>query len=193
MSLLWAGPGRPWMAVRTMKEASLSIIRALARPMLASSFIFSGLDRLRHADATAAQLAPVLGPLSAALPVEASEKNLARILAGAQVGAGVLLAAGKFSRPAAVVLALTAGLNTVVEYRNANTDTKENRSHRRNQLTKSIGLIGGVLLASVDTEGRPGLAWRTEKLLASGKKSAKTQFKNADKQVRALAHDVTGQ
>ncbi|MDD0858771.1 DoxX family protein [Arthrobacter alpinus] len=171
----------------------MTIVRALARPMLASSFIFAGLDRLRHADETATQLSAVLRPISSALPIEASEKTLARVLAGAQVGAGVLLAAGKFSRPAAVVLTLTAGLNTVVEYRNANTDTKENRSHRRNQLTKNIGLIGGALLASVDTAGRPGLAWRTEKLLASGKKSAKTQFKNADKQVRALAHDVTGQ
>lgn len=171
----------------------MSIVRAIARPMLASSFIFSGLDRLRHSDQTAAQLAPVLRPLSSALPVEASEKTLARVLAGTQLGAGVLLAAGKFSRPAAVVLALTAGLTTVVEYRSADTRTKENRAHRRNQLTKNIGLVGGALLASVDTAGRPGLAWRAEKLVESGKKTAKTQLKNADKQVRALAHDVTGQ
>ncbi|WP_425862516.1 DoxX family protein [Arthrobacter sp. TWP1-1] len=171
----------------------MSIVRALARPMLASSFIFAGVDRLRHADATAAQLAPVLRPLSAALPVNASEKTLARVLAGAQLGAGLMLAAGKFSRPAAVVLALTAGLSTVVEYRSADTTTKESRAHRRNQLTKNIGLIGGALLASVDTAGRPGLAWRTEKLIASGKKTAAIQLKNADKSVRSLAHDVTGQ
>ncbi|MGO2539767.1 MAG: DoxX family protein [Specibacter sp.] len=171
----------------------MSIVRVLARPMLASSFILSGIDRLRHADQTAAQLAPVLRPLSAALPVDASEKTLARALAGTQVGAGFLLAIGKFSRPAAVVLALTAGLGAVVEYRTADTTTKENRSHRRNQLTKNIGLIGGALLASVDTAGRPGLAWRTEKLLESGKKNAQTKLKKADKSVRALAHDVTGQ
>lgn len=171
----------------------MSIVRVLARPMLASSFIVSGLDRLRHADQTAAQLAPILTPLSAALPTNASEKTLARVLSAAQVGAGALLAAGKFSRPAAVVLALTAGLNTVVEYRNAETATKENRTHRRNQLVKNIGLIGGALLASVDTVGRPGLAWRAEKLIETGRKSTKKQLKNADKQVRALAHEVTGQ
>ncbi|AIY01147.1 hypothetical protein ART_1548 [Arthrobacter sp. PAMC 25486] len=171
----------------------MSIIRIFARPMLASSFILSGIDRLRHAEQTAQQLAPLLSPLSAVLPVQASEKTLARVLAGTQVGAGVLLAAGKFARPAAVVLALTAGLGTVVEYRNADTTTKENRAHRRNQLTKNIGLIGGALLASVDTVGRPGLAWRAEKLIESGKKTTKKQLQNADKQVRALAHDVTGQ
>lgn len=171
----------------------MSIVRAFARPMLASSFILSGLDRLRHVDQTAKQLSPVLSPLSAALPVAASEKTLARALAGTQIGAGVLLATGKFARPAAVVLALTAGLNAVAEYRSADTATKETRTHRRNQLTKNIGLVGGALLASVDTAGRPGLAWRAEKLVESGKKTAKTQLKNADKQVRALAHDVTGQ
>ncbi|MHA7271090.1 DoxX family protein [Arthrobacter sp. HLT1-20] len=171
----------------------MSIVRALARPMLASSFILAGLDRLRHADQTAAQLRPVLGPLSAALPIEASEKTLARVLAGTQVGAGILLATGKCSRAAAVVLAVTAGLNTVVEYRNAEPSSKEIRSHRRNQLAKNIGLIGGALLASVDTAGRPGLAWRAEKLIESGKKTTHKQLKNADKTVRALAHDVTGQ
>lgn len=171
----------------------MSIVRVLARPMLASSFILSGVDRLRHVDQTTAQLAPILRPLSQALPVNASEKTLARVIAGTQLGAGVLLALGKFSRPAAVALALTAGLTTVVEYRSADTSTGENRSHRRHQLAKNIGLVGGALLASVDTAGRPGLAWRAEKLLETGKKTTKKQLKNADKQVRALAHDVTGQ
>lgn len=171
----------------------MSIVRALARPMLASSFILAGVDRLRHADQTVAQLRPVLSPLSAALPVDASEKTLARVLAGTQIGAGVLLATGNLARPAAVALALTAGLTTVVEYRNADTSTKENRAHRRNQLSKNIGLIGGALLAAVDTAGRPGLAWRAEKLIKTGKKSTKKQLKNADKSVRSLAHDVTGQ
>ena len=177
----------------TTKEAPLSIVRALARPMLASSFILAGIDRLRHADQTVAQLAPVLRPLSSALPIEASEKTLARALAATQVGAGVLLATGKLARPAAVILALTAALTTVVEYRDADTSTKENRAHRRNQLMKNIGLIGGALLASVDTAGRPGLAWRAEKLIENGKKNTKKQLKSADKSVRALAHDVTGQ
>ncbi|MDQ0277032.1 putative membrane protein YphA (DoxX/SURF4 family) [Arthrobacter silviterrae] len=170
----------------------MSVIRALARPMLASSFVLSGIDRLRRADETAQQLSPVLGRFSAALPVNASEKTLARVLAGAQVGAGVLLAAGKCSRAAAAVLSLTAGLTTYVEYRSAATDTKEARSHRRSQLAKNIGLLGGALLASVDTAGRPGLAWQAGQLIESGRKGTSKQLKKADAGVRSLAHDVTG-
>lgn len=171
----------------------MTIVRALARPMLASSFILSGLDSLRHADRTARQLGPVLGRVSAALPIDASETTLARALAGAQVGAGVLLATGKFSRAAALLLTATAGLTTLVEYRSATTDTKEAKAHRRSQLAKNVGLLGGAMLACVDTAGRPGLAWRAERLLESSKKSTGRQLKAADKGVRSLAHDVTGQ
>lgn len=171
----------------------MSLVRVLARPMLASSFILSGLDRLLHTKETAQQLSPVLRPLAAALPVNASERSLAVALAGTQVGAGVLLALGKFSRSAAVALSVTAALTTAVEYRAASSETKEGKSHRRGQLAKNIGLLGGALLASVDTAGRPGLAWRAGRLIDSGKKTTAKQLKKADQSVRSLAHDVTGQ
>ena len=106
----------------------MSIVRSLARPMLASSFIVAGLDRLRHADQTAAQLSPVLSQVSAMLPIHADEKMLARALGGTQLGAGVLLAAGKLSRMASLVLAVTSALNAVVEYRNADASTGRSRA-----------------------------------------------------------------
>lgn len=171
----------------------MSIVRVIARPMLASSFILSGINRLLHTQETADQLSPVLSPLASALPVNVSEKNLAMAVAGTQIGAGVLLATGKFARAAAVVLSVTAALTTAVEYRAASTETKEGKSHRRAQLAKNIGLMGGALLASVDTAGRPGLAWRAERIIDHGKKTTAKQLKKADQNVRALAHDVTGQ
>jgi uncharacterized membrane protein YphA (DoxX/SURF4 family) len=170
----------------------MSIVRSLARPMLASTFVVAGLDRLRHADQTASQLSPVLSQVVAMLPFETDEKTLARALGGAQLGAGVLLAAGKLSRFAGLVLALTSTLNAVVEFRNADASTSEGRSHRRNQLLKNLSLSGGVLLAAVDTAGKPGLVWRAEHLAAAGKKGTRKQLKHADKAVRRIAGDVTG-
>lgn len=180
------------------------MIRLLARPMLASSFVVSGVDKLRHADQTAAELSPVLRQIVAALPVQTDEKTVARVLAGTQVGAGLLLAAGKFSRLSATLLSVTAALTTYVEYKTAHDGSKESKAHRRSQLTKNVGLLGGALLASVDTAGRPGLAWRAghafdagrrnaEHVVASSKKATKRQLKQANKGVRSLAHDVTGQ
>lgn len=171
----------------------MSIVRVLARPMLASSFILSGINALMHTKDTAEKLSPVLSPVVSALPLNISEKNLAMAVAGTQVGAGLLLATGKFARAAAVVLSVTAALTTAAEYRASSPESKEGKSHRRAQLAKNIGLLGGALLASVDTAGRPGLVWRAEKLIDQGKKSTAKQLKKADHSVRALAHDVTGQ
>ncbi len=170
----------------------MSIVRVLARPMLASSFILTGLDRLRHADQTATQLSPVLSQLVQALPFRTDEKTLARVISGTQMGAGVMLAAGKCSRFSALLLTLTSALTAVVEYRTADSSTAEARAHRRNQLLKNVSLSGGVLLAAVDTAGKPGLAWRAGHLAEVGKKSTRKQLKHADKAVRRVAHDVTG-
>ncbi|WP_427018548.1 DoxX family protein [Pseudarthrobacter sp. P1] len=170
----------------------MSIVRVLARPMLASTFIISGLDRMRHADATAAELAPLLGKAAAALPVQLDEKTLARALGGIQVGAGVLLATGKVSRLAGTVLALTSALNALVEYRTSDGSTKEGKAHRRGSLLKNISLTGGALLAAVDTAGRPGLAWRANQLATAGKKAGTAQLKHTDAAVRRLAHNVAG-
>ncbi|MET1065007.1 MAG: DoxX family protein [Arthrobacter sp.] len=180
----------------------MSVVRFLARPMLASSFVLAGMDKLRNADDTATQLSPLLRRAAESLPFQTDEKVLARVIGGTQVGAGVCLALGKASRLAATVLAVISALNTYVEWRSAVTTSKEGRDARRKQLLKNVSLTGGVLLAAVDTNGRPGLAWRAEHLAADAKKNAshlaadvrKTtskQLKKADKVARK-AVDRTG-
>ena len=64
-------------------------------------------------------------------------------------------------------------------------------------------MTGGVLLAAVDTNGRPSLAWRAEHLAADARKNAghlaadvkKTtgkQLKKADKAVRKAVDHTHG-
>ena len=69
----------------------MSFVRFLARPMLASSFVLAGMDKLKNADDTAQQLSPLLRRAADALPFQTDEKVLARVIGGTQVGAGVLL------------------------------------------------------------------------------------------------------
>lgn len=185
----------------------MSIVRLLARPLLASSFIASGVERLRHTDETVEQLHPtlqrVVGFVPTARPVLDNEKLVARLLGGAQIGGGLLLGIGKFSRLAALLLAGSSALNTVAEYRGADISTKEGRSRRRSTLLKNLSLLGGVLVAAVDTNGRPGLVWRAEHLAGDVRKSAgkstksltkdaKKRLRKADKAVRGAASDVVG-
>ncbi|NUS37346.1 MAG: DoxX family protein [Pseudarthrobacter sp.] len=181
----------------------MSLVRTLARPMLASSFVLAGLDKLKNSDDTARQLSPLLRKAAAALPFQADEKALARVIGGTQVGAGVLFGLGKFSRLSATLLTVVSLLNTFVEWRSADISSKEARETRRNQLLKNLSLSGGALLASVDTAGRPGLAWRAEHLAADARRSAshlaadarKTTNKKlhrADKAVRRAVEHATG-
>ncbi|MET3808986.1 DoxX family protein [Arthrobacter sp. UYEF3] len=181
----------------------MSVVRFLARPMLASSFVLAGVDKLRNADDTATQLSPLLRRAAESLPFQTNELVLARVIGGTQVGAGVCFALGKSARLAATVLALISALNGFVEWRSADISSKEGRDARRKQLLKNVSLTGGVLLASVDTAGKPGLAWRAEHLAADARKTTahltsdarKTTGKNllkADKAVRKAVDHAVG-
>ncbi|MFC3299762.1 DoxX family protein [Arthrobacter agilis] len=181
----------------------MTLVRVIARPMIASSFVFSGVDRLRNAGATAPQLKPVLAGVTKVVPsaaaVTGNEKLVGQVLGATQVGAAVLLGIGRFSRVAALLLTVTATVNTLVDYRSADSSTKEGKKARRTQLLKNLSLMGAVLLAAVDTNGRPGLAWRAEHLAMDARKNAtglgkdaRKQLKKADKAVRKTAADVVG-
>jgi uncharacterized membrane protein YphA (DoxX/SURF4 family) len=181
----------------------MSFVRFLARPMLASSFVLAGMDKLKNADDTAAQLSPLLRRTADALPFQPDEKVLARVIGGTQIGAGVCFALGKSARLAATLLAVISVLNSYVEWRSADISSKEARDARRKQLLKNVTLTGGVLLAAVDTAGKPSLAWRAGHLAADAKKSAghlaadarKTtnkQLKKADKVVRKAVEHSAG-
>ncbi len=170
----------------------MSFVRTLARPMLASSFVLAGIDKLKNADDTAQQLSPLLSKATAALPFQTDERTLARVIGGTQVGAGVLFGLGKFSRLSATVLTVISLLNTFVEWRSADISSKEGRGNRRNQLLKNLSLSGGALLASVDTNGKPGLVWRAEHLAADARKTTNKTLYKADKAVRRAVEQATG-
>jgi uncharacterized membrane protein YphA (DoxX/SURF4 family) len=181
----------------------MSFVRFLARPMLASSFVLAGVNKLKNVDDTAAQLSPLLRRAADALPFQTNEKVLARVIGGTQVGAGVFFALSKSARLAATVLAVISALNGYVEWRSADISSKEARDARRKQLLKNVSLTGGVLLAAVDTAGKPSLAWRAGHLAADARKNAshfaadarKTtnkQLKKADKVVRKAVDHAAG-
>ena len=170
----------------------MSFVRFLARPMLASTFVLAGMDKLKNADDTAAQLSPLLRRAAEALPFQADEKVLARVIGGTQIGAGVCLALGKSARAAATILSVISALNAYVEWRSADISSQSGRDARRKQLLKNVSLTGGVLLASVDTAGKPSLAWRAEHLAADARRTTGKQLKKADKAVRRAVDHAVG-
>ncbi len=114
------------------------------------------------------------------------------MIGGTQIGAGVCFALGKSARLAATLLAVISVLNGYVEWRSADISSKEARDARRKQLLKNVSLTGGVLLAAVDTAGKPSLAWRAGHLAADARKTTNKKLKKADKVVRKAVDHSAG-
>ena len=141
------------------------LIRRIARPMLSAVFISRGVDALRSPKPAADAARPTLEGLSK-LPdpvgtnVPSNAETVARINAAVQIGGGLLLATGKLPRVASAALALTVvpgslGGNTFW----SESDPQRKADERRAFLT-DVSLIGGLIIAAVDTEGKPSLGWR---------------------------------
>lgn len=140
----------------------MTIVRRLARPLLAAPLIQTGLDAARHPGPQAELARPVLDRVTEPLKLPQDPVLVVRAAGAVTAAAGVLLAAGKLPRLSA--LAIVAAAPAV---QNSQPFWKEkDPEQRRNQRTvflKNLGLLGGALLATVDTEGRPGLAWRSKR------------------------------
>lgn len=139
-------------------------LRTVARQMLASMFIIDGIDALQNAEARARTAEKIVDPLSEQVPaLEALDAPEAVRLTGAvQVAGGALLALGKLPRLASAALAATLVPITVAAHRFWEEDDPEARAQQQAHFFKNVSMLGGLLLGVLDTEGRPGFAWRTK-------------------------------
>jgi uncharacterized membrane protein YphA (DoxX/SURF4 family)/gas vesicle protein len=141
------------------------LIRRIARPMLSAAFIARGVDSLRSPKPAADAARPTLEGLSK-LPdpvgtnVPSNAETVARVNAAVQIGGGLLLATGKLPRGASAALALSVVPGSLGGHAFwAETDPQRKADERRAFIT-DISLIGGLIIAAVDTEGKPSLGWR---------------------------------
>ncbi|GGG11376.1 hypothetical protein GCM10007304_26780 [Rhodococcoides trifolii] len=145
------------------------IVRRVARPMLASIFIAGGIDALRNPTGRAKAAAPLIEKTQDALPNEVTEQvptdpvTLVKINAAVQVGGGILLATGKAPRIASAALAGSLIPTTIAGHPFWEETDPAAKAAQRTQFFKNLSLLGGLLIAAVDTEGKPSLAWRGRK------------------------------
>ena len=156
----------------------MTLVRRVARPMLAAIFVVQGLETLRHPGKIAprvAKFAEQVAPLG--LPND--PELLVRANGATMVGGGALLATGRLPRLSALALFGSMVPTTYVGHAFwAETDPAAKRTQRL-QFLKNLGLMGGLLLAAVDTEGRPGLAYRAGMAGDSAKRAAKRTRREA--------------
>jgi putative oxidoreductase len=180
------------------------LVRRIARPLLASSFIYGGIDTLRNPQSRVPGAAPIVEQITEVadkqLPVEVPRdvEQWVKIDAAVKVGAGTLFALGKVPRLAAVALATSIVPTTLAGHRFWEHDDPKERFGQTSHFLKNAGLLGGLLIAAVDTEGKPSVGYRarraakkaaegTEKSLDKAQKRAAKAHKKAEKRAKKAA------
>ncbi|PKW26085.1 DoxX family protein [Phycicoccus duodecadis] len=165
----------------------MSLVRRVARPLLASMFVVGGVDQLKHPSAKAETARPIVEKMAPLLRLPQDTELLVRANGVAMVTAGTLLAMGRMPRLSATVLAATLVPTTVSAHQFWKEEDPAVRAQQRVHLLKNLGLLGGLLLAAVDTDGKPGLAYRAHLAGASVQRAARTTRREA----RHVAHSAT--
>lgn len=170
----------------------MTLVRAIGRTMLSSYFVLSGIRAIgkpsqfvADAEPLTDRLVPVakrVAPQQVAGFIPEDTATLIRINGAVQVAGGLALATGKGRRLGAALLACSMIPTTLARHPFWSRTDTEDKIHDRQQFIKSIGLLGGVIIASRDTEGQPGLGWRAaegRELIAKRTKKAKKAAKRA--------------
>jgi putative oxidoreductase len=174
----------------------MTLVRLLARPMLASMFVVGGVNAFRNADKMAAKAEPVTEKIVPKAkravpqaPIPTDTETLVKANAAAQVAGGVLLATGKAPRVSANVLAATLVPTTLAGHRFWEEADPTVKANQKVHFFKNVSMLGGLLLAGVDTEGKPGVAWRVRHGARAARREAKHARKAAKREgKRALPH-----
>jgi len=139
------------------------VIRRLARPLLGAAFISSGTEALQGIDRRASRVESY----GIAQPVKVS-----RALAAVQIGGGVLLSFNRLPRLAAFALALTVVPEAMTGHdfwTEKDTDTKR---AQRSLFARDVGLLGGLMVAAIETGGRESVPHRAVRTSRRAAKSA---------------------
>jgi len=142
------------------------LVRRIARPLMSTIFIAGGIDALRNPAPRAKAATPLIEQGKETLPnsvtssVPEDPETLVRINGAIQVGGGILLATGKAPRIASIALAGSLVPTTLAGHAFWNETDPEAKAAQKIQFLKNVSLLGGLLIAAVDTEGKPSLAWR---------------------------------
>lgn len=160
------------------------LVRRIARPLLAAPFVYGGISTLRKPQDRVPGARPVVEKIADAadkqLPVEVPREVQQWVQADAaiKVVAGSLFALNKFPRLTALVLSASVVPTTLAGHRFWEHDDPTERFGQISNFLKNTGLLGGLLLAAVDTEGKPSVGYRARK---SAKAAAAATEKSIEK------------
>jgi putative oxidoreductase len=162
----------------------MSLVRRVARPMIASIFLIQGLDAFRHPAPLAKRSSPLLDKAIPALGLPNDKELLVRANGVTQMVGGVMLATGFLPRLGALAIASSLVPTTLAGHPFWKEEEPQQRRTQRIQFLKNMAMMGGVLLAAVDTAGKPGLAWRAQNIANRSQRGAKRAVKTTAREAK---------
>lgn len=85
-----------------------------------------------------------------------------RINGAVMLGAGTLFATGKFPRTSAALLAASMVPTTLAGHAFWKESEPQAKQAQQIQFFKNLSMLGSLILAAVDTDGKPGVAYRSK-------------------------------
>jgi uncharacterized membrane protein YphA (DoxX/SURF4 family) len=138
----------------------MSLARRAARAALAASFISGGLDQLRNPQPKAGPASPIAKPIADRVPQLPNDpESLVKLDGAIKIAGGLGLVFGPFARPSALLLAGSLVPTTLAGHRFWETTDPDQKVSDRVEFFKNVSLVGGLLIAALDTGGRPSIPW----------------------------------
>lgn len=156
-------------------------------------FFVGGVDAIRNPGPKTDVVEDVATPIAQRIPgvPEEDTENLIRLNGAVQVLCACALATNTFARPASAVLAASLVPTTAAGHRFWEAEGAE-RQQQLLHFLKNMAMWGGLVIATMDTEGQPGYRWRAEHALEHAglevehrKREAELAAKAAQERVRA--------
>lgn len=176
----------------------MTITRLLARPMLSSLFVVGAVNALKNAQASAARAKPVTDkvvPMAQrampGAPIPTDAVTLVRLNAAAQLAGAAALATGRAPRLSAAVLAASLVPTTAAGHRFWEESDATTRGQQKLHFFKNVSVLGGLLLAAVDTDGKPGMAWRARRAAGDVRREARQLAKDARREAKLARAQLT--
>lgn len=172
----------------------MTLVRMVARPLLASTFAIGAYSALKNAPALAGaaqpvtdRIVPTLQKAVPQLPLPTDPVMQVRLNAAVQLVAAISLARGTAPRVSSAVLAASIIPTTVAGHAFWAEDDEATKQQQLLHFAKNTSILGGLALAAVDTDGKPGLAYRA----GQAGRSAKREAKHLRREARLAAKTVT--
>lgn len=174
----------------------MSLSRLIARPMLSSIFVVGAVQALKNVDQQAIKAKPItdrIVPLARRVVPQFPDdpQTLVRVNAGVQIGTALALATGRAPRLSAAVLGASLVPTTAAGHRFWEIDDPERRTTQKLHFFKNVSLVGALVIAAGDTDGKPGVAWRARRAAKDARREARHLARAARREAKLARAQLT--